>query len=177
MTGTLTIRYGTADDAPLVSRFLAHSFENAFGALNDPVRLAAFLAKTFTVERQLAELRDPAMATLMAERDGQVAGIAQVRANLYVPQGVSGPAPIELQRFYVAPALIGHGIARPLMERARAEAVARGGRTFWLGVWEVNARAIAFYRKAGFVEVGSHTFDVGGDLQTDLVMSTPLASS
>jgi GNAT superfamily N-acetyltransferase len=176
-TAPLAIRYGQVEDATEVSRFLRHGFESAFGALNDPVRLAAFLAETFTVARQRAELQDPAMATLIAERDGQMAGVAQVRQNRYIPPGVTGPDPIELQRFYVDPALIGGGIARPLMERARAEALARGGRTFWLGVWEVNARAIAFYRKCGFVEVGSHTFDVGGDIQRDLVMAAPLASS
>lgn len=176
-TTLLTFRYGTVADALMLSRFMAHAFEAAFGALNDPARLAAFLAETYTVPRQTAELEDPAMATLIAEVDGQLAGFAQVRRSGYLPPSVTGPDPIELQRFYVDPARIGGGIARPLMDRAKAEAVARGGRTFWLGVWNINARAIAFYRKAGFREVGSHDFDVGGEIQTDLVMVTPLTSS
>lgn len=174
---SLAMRYAGVADAPRVSRFLYDGFVNAFGALNDPDRLASFLAHTFTIEKQAAELADPAMTTLMAELYGGLAGVAQVRRTSYRPTGVTGPDPIELQRFYVDPALIGQGVARPLMDRAKEEAIRRGGRTLWLGVWEVNARAIAFYRKAGFVEVGSHTFDVGGDLQTDLVMATPLASS
>jgi ribosomal protein S18 acetylase RimI-like enzyme len=37
-------------------------------------------------------------------------------------------------------------------------------------VWERNDRALAYYRKSGFVDVGSHTFVVGGDAQTDRVM-------
>jgi ribosomal protein S18 acetylase RimI-like enzyme len=47
-----------------------------------------------------------------------------------------------------------------------------GGRQLWLGVWERNARAIAFYKKIGFVDVGSHDFYVGADRQTDRVLLT-----
>lgn len=173
----LTFRYGNAADAVMLSGFMAHAFTTAFGALNDPERLATFLAETYTPAKQTAELADPSLATLIVEADGRFAGYAQVKENAYVPEGVTGPAPIELARFYVDPARIGGGVARPLMDRAKDEARLRGGQTFWLGVWEINARAIAFYRKCGFEPVGKHTFDVGGDLQTDLVMSTSLASS
>lgn len=170
----LTIRYGVPNDARELSSFMAHSFTTAFGALNQPDHLAAFLAETYTLPRQTAELQDPAIITLIAELDGALAGYAQVRSGHYLPACVTGPDPIELWRFYVDPAWIGRGIARPLMDRAKAEARGRGARSFWLGVWEVNARAIAFYQKAGFQPVGSHSFDVGGDPQTDLVMVTTL---
>ncbi len=40
----------------------------------------------------------------------------------------------------------------------------------WLGVWEKNLKAIEIYKKWGFSEFGSHTFDLGGDIQTDLMM-------
>jgi ribosomal protein S18 acetylase RimI-like enzyme len=41
-------------------------------------------------------------------------------------------------------------------------------------VWEHNARAIAFYRKAGFEEIGLTVYVVGSDAQTDRVFMTPL---
>jgi ribosomal protein S18 acetylase RimI-like enzyme len=44
----------------------------------------------------------------------------------------------------------------------------------WLGVWEHNPRAIAFYKKYGFISVGEHPFPLGGDLQRDIVMAKPL---
>ena len=46
-----------------------------------------------------------------------------------------------------------------------------GPRTLWLGVWERNPRAIAFYTKCGFVDVGEHAFVFGTDEQTDRVMA------
>jgi ribosomal protein S18 acetylase RimI-like enzyme len=77
---------------------------------------------------------------------------------------------VELARFYVDRPWHGRGVARELMDAARAAARNLGGRTFWLGVWEHNPRAIAFYAKCGFRDVGSHKFLVGSDLQTDRVM-------
>lgn len=170
------IRRGVTADAEPLSRFMAASFVDAFGDLNEPAHLQAFLAASYNPARQRQELVDPAIVTLLAEIDGGMAGYAQVRAGNYLPPCVSGPAPIELWRFYVGSTWIGRGVARPLMDAAKAEARARGGQTLWLGVWEINARAIAFYRKAGFTEVGTHHFDVGGDRQTDLVMAGSLAS-
>jgi len=51
-----------------------------------------------------------------------------------------------------------------------AAARGRGSASLWLGVWERNPRAQAFYKKSGFADVGSHTFFVGTDEQTDRVM-------
>jgi RimJ/RimL family protein N-acetyltransferase len=59
------------------------------------------------------------------------------------------------------------------MATCLAEITARGADVAWLGVWERNPRAIAFYRKWGFAEVGAHTFVVGDDPQRDLVLCRP----
>jgi ribosomal protein S18 acetylase RimI-like enzyme len=45
-----------------------------------------------------------------------------------------------------------------------------------LGVWERNARAVAFYGKYGFARVGEHTFVLGADAQTDWVLTRPLGT-
>jgi ribosomal protein S18 acetylase RimI-like enzyme len=55
------------------------------------------------------------------------------------------------------------------MQAARDAARELGGRHLWLGVWERNPRAIAFYRRAGFTDVGSTFYMVGPDRQTDRV--------
>jgi ribosomal protein S18 acetylase RimI-like enzyme len=54
---------------------------------------------------------------------------------------------------------------------------ARGAARLWLGVWERNARAIRFYQKHGFADIGTQVFRLGTDLQTDRVMSRSVALS
>ena len=55
-----------------------------------------------------------------------------------------------------------------------AEAEKHNCDTIWLGVWEFNPRAQAFYRKHGFYEVGKHIFQLGADAQTDVLMQKDL---
>jgi ribosomal protein S18 acetylase RimI-like enzyme len=90
--------------------------------------------------------------------------------------------PIELLRFYVAPAAQGQGLAQELMQEAQdaADDLATVSSSLpldsfdfaalWLSVWEENPRALAFYRKAGFSEVGQADFWVGSDRQRDRIL-------
>ena len=114
------------------------------------------------------------MTTLLAEAGGRLAGYAQLRSGP-APACVTGVDPIELMRFYVSREWHGRGVAQSLMGSIMQEAAGRGARTLWLGVWERNQRAQAFYRKAGFTDAGSHVFMVGTDPQTDRIMTRPLA--
>jgi ribosomal protein S18 acetylase RimI-like enzyme len=52
-----------------------------------------------------------------------------------------------------------------------------GSDVAWLGVWERNTKAIAFYKKFGFHEVGEHVFPLGTDAQRDIVMARPVPHS
>jgi GNAT superfamily N-acetyltransferase len=109
----------------------------------------------------------------LVEVDGQAIAYAQLCGG-HVPECVTGTKPIELKRFYVSREWHGHGIAPPLMERVRSEARQRGAETLWLGVWERNERARAFYVKCGFTKAGEHIFLFGTDPQTDLVLVSAL---
>lgn len=64
----------------------------------------------------------------------------------------------------------GSGLAQQLMAQVLARAEAAGAAPLWLGVWERNPRAVAFYRKWQFDVVGEHIFTLGEEPQRDLVM-------
>jgi ribosomal protein S18 acetylase RimI-like enzyme len=98
---------------------------------------------------------------------------AQLRAAP-APACVRGAESVELVRFYVDDAWQGQGLAHVLMDHVLAAAAARDAQTVWLSVWQVNARAVAFYRRRGFQIIGVQTFHVGDDPQTDWVMARPI---
>jgi ribosomal protein S18 acetylase RimI-like enzyme len=60
------------------------------------------------------------------------------------------------------------------MDACADDARKRGGRTLWLGVWDQNPRAIRFYTKWGYEDVGGQTFMLGDDPQQDRVLARPL---
>ena len=152
-----------------MAELAAATFRDAFASENDDADLALHLARSYGVPQQTAELAHPAITTLLAFADGELAGYAQLRPGL-PPPCVTAARPIELWRFYVARPWQGRGVAQALMVATVGAARERGGAVLWLGVWERNPRAQAFYRKSGFTDVGSQVFLVGTDPQTDRVM-------
>ena len=164
------IRRATVADAEALAQFGARTFFDTFAAANTADDMRLFLESTWHPDLQRAEILDQGLDTLLAcDSRGALAGFAQVRVA-HPPAGIDVRAPVELKRFYVDTPWQGRGVARTLMTSAEQAAKARGGREFWLGVWERNERAQAFYRKCGFRKVGTQIFMVGTDPQTDNVM-------
>lgn len=171
---TPTIRRATRADVPALAELAARTFRDTFAADSHPDDLALHLATSYGTTQQARELDDPAITTLVADSDGALVAFAQLRRGV-PPAAVVGAAPMELWRFYVAAHWHGRGLAQQLVAQVVATAIAAGAETIWLGVWERNPRAIAFYRKSGFVDVGEQLYVVGTDPQTDRVMARPLA--
>jgi GNAT superfamily N-acetyltransferase len=167
------IRIATVVDAAVVADLARRTFYDTFAATNDPGDMTLHLAQAYGTDQQTRELTDRDITTLLVEEDGRAIAYAQLRGD-HVPDCVTGPVPIELRRFYVDRGWHGRGIAQALMDRVKDEARHRGARTLWLGVWERNDRARAFYAKCGFADAGEHIFLFGTEPQTDRVMVTAL---
>lgn len=170
----MVIRAANADEADALARFAERTFREAFAADNRPEDMDAYCATAFTPVAMRAYLTDVSITTLvMVAEDGALAAYAQLRSE--APEGnLAMPGPLELWRFYVDKVHHGRGLAPQLMNAVLDASRARGAATLWLGVWERNRRAQAFYRKFGFVVVGSHTFVLGTDVQIDHVMARGL---
>jgi ribosomal protein S18 acetylase RimI-like enzyme len=169
----VTIRRGEPKDAAVLADLAKTTFYDTFAATNDAGDMALHLTRAYGVPQQAAELGNPGITTVLVEEGGAAIGYAQVRDD-HTPDCVTGPSPIELWRFYVHRDWHGRGVAQALMDRVKHEARQRGAQTLWLGVWERNDRARAFYVKCGFQDVGEHVFVFGTDPQTDRVMTLPL---
>ncbi len=169
----INVRYATAADNALLAELGARTFHDTFAVDNTTENMTAYLAASFSPEKQAAELADPASVFLIAEVEGVTVGFARLKEG-QPSVGITGLRPIEIVRMYACKEWIGHGVGATLLEACLNEAEKRGCDTIWLDVWEHNPRARAFYRKWGFVEVGTQIFQLGDDLQNDLLMQRPL---
>ena len=171
----VTIRRAVPEDAAALARLASRIYYETFGAFDKPDDIRLFLASTYREDLQRAEIENRAMITLLAE-DGVLVGYAQVRRS-QPPACVTGPGPVEIMRFYVQKAHHGRGVAPRLMAEVERASRSLGAKTLWLGVWERNDRAFAFYRKYGFREVGEKPFIVGTDVQRDVVLERTLGDA
>lgn len=170
--GRTHIRTATSADAVPLRALAERTFRDAFASDNTADDLDAYVREAFSLDRVRAELVAGENAFLLAFIDGpeQPVGYAKLRTGPVDPS-VAGPDPVELQRLYVDARAVGCGIGATLMRASFGTVRLSGHRTLWLGVWERNTRAIAFYEKWGFETVGEHVFRLGSDDQRDLIMS------
>lgn len=168
------IRHATLADAVALARVAEACFRETFGPSNSAADMEAYCRETYGEALQGAEIANPGMVTLLAESAGELIGLCQLHPLRHSPC-VAAARPLEIYRLYVRGDWHGARVGHRLMEAARREAVDRGCDVIWLGVWEHNPRAIAFYRRQGFTVVGEQPFQLGTDTQRDLVMRVGLA--
>ena len=164
-----SIRRADVRDAATLAELAEATFRDAFAADNTAQDMELHCARHFGPLIQRRELADPDVVTLLAEDSGSAAGFVQLRWQA-PPSFVDSQRSVEIWRFYVRRAWHGLGVARELMAETLRWAQAQRADIVWLGVWERNPRAIAFYRKAGFEARGHKLFQVGSDPQRDIVM-------
>lgn len=164
------IRRAELSDAQALAELAERTFRDTFEATNTPDDMNLHCASYYSEAIQGQEISDPKMATLVCDHEDQLVGFAQLRWG-HTPDCIKAERPAEIQRLYVREAWHGKGIAQDLMSESIVLAEAAGADQVWLGVWEHNPRALAFYRKWGFSEVGDHIFPVGSDPQRDIIMS------
>jgi ribosomal protein S18 acetylase RimI-like enzyme len=173
MKTTPSIRIAMAADAEMLTEFAWRTFYDAFAPMNSPENMEAYMSQNFTLQKFSAQLADPRATFLIAE----IGATPVAFAKLYdgeIPDCVGGVAPVEIERFYVDRQFHGKGVAQTLMQACLDRARQLGHGTVYLGVWDNNHRAIAFYRKYGFDVVGSHAFQLGDETQNDLLMEKRL---
>ncbi|MCG8455578.1 MAG: GNAT family N-acetyltransferase, partial [Holophagales bacterium] len=153
----MQLRRARQTDAAALAELAESTFREAFEAVNHPDDMNAFCAETFGEAIQAREIGDPTLEIWVCDRGGELIAFLQLRSG-EPPPCVEAAEPLEIQRFYVDARWHGKGVAQLLMELALRRAGEGGFDTVWLGVWEHNPRAIAFYRKQGFEEVGDHIF-------------------
>lgn len=171
----VSIRQATVEDAKPLTDLAYTTFWDAFAhhPKNAPDDLNHYMRQAFTVEQISAELANENSIFLIAEIEGKSAGYAKLIVGS-IDEGVTAERPIELSRLYSHQEFLGKGVGQYLMEACLEYAITNNHDVMWLGVWEYNPRAQRFYEKNGFREVGKHTFQLGSDPQTDLLMQKEL---
>ena len=175
MSEPISIRQATSDDAKLLTDLSYTTFWDAFAhhPKNAPDDLVHYMRQAFSGEQIAIELADPNSIFLIAEIDSKPAGYAKLIVDTIEP-GITATRPIELNRLYSHQEYLGKGVGQNLMDVCFERARNDGHDCIWLGVWEYNPRAQRFYEKNGFRVVGRHTFQLGSDPQTDLLMQREL---
>ena len=163
-------RPATAADAALVAELGAVTFSETYFAYNTKEDMVKYLRENFTNTIIANEIEDAENIYLLAYMDNEPAGYVKLVNNKKPEVDLPSDKLIELNRIYSLKKFIGKGIGKALMLACFETSRKIGREYLWLGVWQKNEAAIAFYTKFGFEIFGTHTFILGTDAQEDWLM-------
>lgn len=161
-----------ADDASLVvfRDLCVETFRQTYAHLNTPSNFKNYVERAFNIDRLREEVLNPeSFFFVLPNEDDQL--IAYIKLNTGKAQTEDKPDSwVELERIYVDRKHRGKGLGKLLIIHAEEFTRAKGKKGIWLGVWEQNESAIAFYRQMNYAQAGTHIFQFGNDAQTDFIM-------
>ena len=166
MLEPLIIRSATLEDAATLRELGETTFRATFTGTTSDENLESYMVEAYAYEKFVQEINDPMAIFFIAEMNGKAIAYMKLSSG-HPPDCVSDKTAMEIERLYVQEEFIAQKIGAQLMQKALTVAMEKGHQTIFLGVWEHNERAKAFYHKWGFKRVGEHVFQMGDDPQID----------
>jgi len=169
----IIIKEATTADAALIADLSRQTFYEAFAGDNTKENMDQFMNESFNRQKLIEEVGAEGSVFLLAYQHDEAVGYARMRETTN-PLLTENERAIEIARIYALQKSVGKGVGKALMQQCINKAKERGAGLIWLGVWEKNHKAIAFYTKWGFEKFGDHVFMLGNDAQTDWLMKKSL---
>lgn len=174
MTPNISIRTADTSHAGIITQISVATFTETFADTNSKEDMDKYLAQQMNVGKITCELEDPDSTFFLAWDGDTLAGFAKVSSDVKADAPKHTHNALEIERLYVLQQYQGCKVGAALMAHCIAYAHRNGHGTIWLGVWEHNHKAIAFYTRWGYTPYGSHIFRLGTDDQTDILMMKEL---
>ncbi|WP_282142529.1 GNAT family N-acetyltransferase [Cytobacillus oceanisediminis] len=167
---TINMKKCTLEDLSRLQEISYETFNETFKEQNSPENMEAYLEKAFNLKQLETELSQRSSQFYFVEIEGETAGYLKVNTDEAQTEEMGDEA-LEIERIYIRSPFQKQGLGKYLFNKALEVAMEQNKKKIWLGVWEKNEKAIAFYKKMGFVQTGAHSFYMGDEEQTDFIMA------
>ncbi|MNJ59672.1 Protease synthase and sporulation negative regulatory protein PAI 1 [compost metagenome] len=170
---TITIKKCTFKDLRQLQEISYETFKETFKHQNSPENMNAYLDSAFNLKKLENELSNISSQFFFTYFNDEIAGYLKVNTNDAQTE-VMGDESLEIERIYIKNKFQKHGLGKCLLDKAIEIAIECKKIKVWLGVWQKNENAIAFYKKMCFVQNGAHSFFMGDEEQLDFIMTKTL---
>jgi diamine N-acetyltransferase len=157
-----TFREATPDDALCISVLGMQVYLDTYAPQGIRLSIAEDVLRHFSPPVIKEVMAKPDTTFIVAETNHHMVGFAQLSANA-THELVHFPDATELNRLYIQEKFTGRGLGRQLLQQAEKTEHTSGASALWLTAWIGNARAIAFYSKQGYEELGSTLYTFKGE--------------
>jgi len=158
----IELRAAVPADALCISVLATQVFLDTYAIEGIRTGLAREVLETLSMTAVASAISQPGVTFAVAESNGHLVGFAQLTARAR-HELVHWAQASKLNRLYVQERFAGVGIGRALLAWAEAHARAGDADGIWLTAWVGNARALEFYARQGYRQLGSTPYEFEGE--------------
>ena len=163
----------TINEVELLRAISVQTFTETFAHQNSESDMQKYVSENLSIEQLSKELNTKGSSFYFLKLNSDIIGYLKIntgKAQTELKNDIS----LEIERIYIKHEKHGKNIGKQLLDKAIEIAKEHHYQYIWLAVWELNLKAIAFYKKHNFVEFDKHIFKLGDDEQIDLMMKMNL---
>ncbi|TEW55531.1 GNAT family N-acetyltransferase [Psychromonas sp. RZ22] len=169
------IKKCTLDQVTQLQALAIKTYRETFAESNSEALLQQYFKASLNIEKLCKQLQEAnsefyfIYSTTNSTKSEVLAGFLKLNIA-HAQTDILDPDALEVEKIYLLKDFLSQGLGKTLINFAIERAKQQHKKYLWLGVWEHNFPAIAFYERMGFKQFSTHGFDMGGDIQTDLLL-------
>ena len=163
----------TITEVELLRAISVQTFTETFAHQNSESDMQKYVSENLSIKQLSKELNTKGSYFYFLKLNSDIIGYLKLNtgeAQTELKNNIS----LEIERIYIKQEFHGKQFGQLLLDKAIEIAKENQHHYIWLAVWELNLKAIAFYKKHNFVEFDKHVFKLGDDEQIDLMMKMNL---
>jgi ribosomal protein S18 acetylase RimI-like enzyme len=167
---SVTLDFISIESLSKLVKLSVQTFEETFGHKNTKENMAWYFKTKMNSKQLKKELLHPNSDFYWILFRKKIIGYLKLNFNDAQTEVVNLGESFEIERIYILSNFQQKGFGKDVLSKVISLGKNKGFSYLWLGVWEQNENAIAFYTKKGFEIFNRHVFQLGNDPQTDLLM-------
>ncbi len=168
----INFRKAQLKDGKLLSVLYKSVYIETYGTEGITHEFTNFIEHQFSIEKIENDIIDHTCDLWTARYNKNPVGVVQVEYEKPCP--VEKFAAPEINKLYILRNFYGMGIGQNLMQLAEHEIQKRGHDRVWLWVLKTNKRAVDFYYKQGYQNIGTANFKMEHNTYMNIVMQKKL---
>lgn len=154
----LNFRLANLSDSFLLSVLFKQVYIDTYGKEGVTHELSSFMEKQFSIEKIEKDISSDKVKMWMATFKGNPVGVLQLEYDKKCP--VREFIAPEINKLYILRKFFGKGIGKKMMMIAEDQLKKDKVESVWLWALERNERAVRFYQKMGYENIGTAYFQM-----------------